>query len=110
MVTKSEYEAASKVVKEYESQLERELKTTLVKIKADLTEYFKDNLVCGTTIKKFFIERCHNGNDGVPRIEIYSEIPYFDEDYEDDEADNEIEAIGNKYNVQLGWELGVYSK
>ena len=105
-ITKQEYESAKKIVDEYESHLESQFQYKLRRIKSDLIDYFKENLVCGFKIKKFDIE----GNRKYDSAELISYDPYFDEDYCDEKVDSDIEKIGESYGIRLSWESSVYPK
>lgn len=110
-VTKEQYEQAKAIVDKYNAQLEAEFKVKEAKIKLELKEYFKNNKVCGCEIKDFDLTNgTWFGTQTYDRLEIIPIKPYFDEDYWDDKADADIEAIGQKYGIQLGWESGVYGK
>lgn len=110
-VTKEQYEAAKLIVDQYNSQLAAEFKEKQLKIKADLEEYFKQNEVCGGKIEKFALkDTTWFGPKTYDNLNIIPIEPYFDEDYWDEKADADIEAIGQKYNVRLGWVSGVYPK
>lgn len=75
------------------------------KIKKELEDFFSNNLVNSTTVTDFYLEDGFFGS-----LDIIPVEPYFDEDYHDDDADKEIEKIGNKYNVELSWVYWVYPK
>jgi len=111
-VTKEQYEAAKAIVEKYDSQLELEFKEKISNIKLDLKEYFSENEVCRHIIKEFGVRTDYSwfGSKNFNSAEIFSVIPFFDENYEDDKADADIEAIGLKYGIRLGWETGVYPK
>jgi len=110
-VTQEQYEQAKAIVDKYNSQLEAEFKVKEAKIKLELEEYFKNNEVCGCKIEDFRLtNRTWFGTQTYDSLEIIPIEPYFDEDYWDDKADADIEAIGQKYGIRLGWESGVYGK
>ena len=52
-ISKQEYESAKKIVHDYELNLRAQFEYKLRRIKSDLIDYFKDNLVCGFKIKAF---------------------------------------------------------
>jgi len=71
------------------------------KCKEALDNYFKHNLVNGQKIKDYEIQ----GTVIVPLA------PYFDEDYCDDKADEDIKQIGLQYGIKnLGWIYWCYGK
>lgn len=110
-VTFEQYEAAKLIVDQYNSQLEAEFKEKTAKIGVDLEEYFKQNEVCGCKIEKFGLkDTTWFGPKTYKRLDIIPIEPYFDENYWDDKADADIEAIGQKYGIQLGWVSDVYGK
>jgi len=111
-ITKEQYEAAKVIVERYNSQLELEFKEKISNIKLDLAKYFDENEVCGHMIEEFGVRSNDSwfGTKSFDSAEIFSVIPFFDENYEDDKADADIEAIGLKYGIRLGWETGVYPK
>jgi hypothetical protein len=73
------------------------------KIEIELKEYFK-----GTYIKEFRLNDYTN-MIGEDCIEIFSLDPYFDEDY-DGKFDDDIDKIGEKYNIPLSFDSGSYGK
>lgn len=110
-VTQEQYEQAKAIVDKYNSQLEAEFKEKQAKIRAELEEYFKQNEVCGCKIEEFrFTDTTWFGVKTYKNLSIVPVEPYFDENYWDDKADADIEAIGQKYGIRLGWESGVYGK
>lgn len=110
-VTFEQYEAAKAVVDKYMSQIEAEFKIKTAKIKTELEEYFERNKVCGRKITQFKLsDRTWFGQKTYDMLSIIPVEPYFDEDYWDEKADADIEAIGQKYGIRLGWESGVYGK
>lgn len=112
MITKEQYEKAKLIINEYQQQLKVEYDKKLVLIKADLIEYFKNNKVCGMTIFDFNLSSpWWNNRDYICNVFfIYAIDPFFDEDYDDDKADDDIEEIGKKYGINLSWDISVYSK
>lgn len=87
------------------------LREKTAKIRAELEEYFEQNEVCGCKIEKFDLkDTTWFGTKTYKHLDIIQIEPYFDEDYWDDKADADIEVIGQKYGIQLGWESGVYGK
>lgn len=61
--TFEEYQKAREIVAAYEDEKEREYKTRVEAFKADLTEYFKNNLIDGVfELKEFHL----SGTDIIP--------------------------------------------
>lgn len=108
-ISKEQYNNAKLVVKEYEAQLQKSAEYSVRRIKAELIDYFKSNLVSGVKIKDFDI-RLGKSFTGKQMASIIFYKPYFDEDYWDEKADQYFEELGNKYEIQLGPESGVYPK
>lgn len=104
-ITHEEYIKAQKIVDQYKQQLDVEFDKKVRLIKQDLKKYFSENLVCGCRINEFRLEARKYRS-----VDIIAIDPYFDEDYYDDSADMDIEEIGKRYDIQLGWESGVYPK
>lgn len=110
-ITKEQYEQAKAIVDKYNHQLKAELQDKIKLIRFDLEEYFKQNEVCGEKIEMFKLSERHwFGEKKYDTVDIIPIKPYFDEDYWDDKADDDIEAIGQKYGIRLRWESGVYGK
>lgn len=74
-------------------------------VEMELTEYFKTHKPGGFRIRKFSLM-----DDDCDSITIIPREPYIEEEYDDDKADAEIEKIGKKYGVRLGWTCSVYGK
>lgn len=109
-ITKEQYEQAKAIVDKYNHQLDADFQATMEKIKADLEKYFSENEVCGGKIEKFKLSNKTWLGTSYTHVDIIPIEPDFDEDYWDDKADADIEAIGQKYGVYLSWESGVYPK
>ena len=83
-------------------------KKRIVKLNNELKEYFEKNVVSGLKIKEFEIKT--NSITGIG-LELVPEEPYFEECYEDEKADKDIEALGKKYGFEnFGWVYWVYGK
>jgi len=75
-------------------------------IRKELEVFFASRKISHRNIKKFELEK--SGSTG---INIIPKEPYFEESYEDEDADILIEAIGKKYGVNgFGWIYWVYPK
>ena len=109
-ITQEQYEQAKAIVDKYNRQLDSDFQVIIEKVRHDLEEYFRDNEVSGSKITEFDLSYKTWLGPNYKSIRIIPIEPYFDEDYWDDKADDDIEAIGQKYGVRLGWESGVYVK
>lgn len=101
--TETEYKDAKKIVDSYKENQEKLFLEKVKEVKSDLAEFFKT-----TYIKKFFLRPDFNF-PGTNQVEIFSEDPVFDEDYEGD-LDDEIEVIAKKYDFHISWGGGIYGK
>lgn len=112
MISKEAYTEAAKVVAEYENQIEEEFNQRAEVVKKELKEYFSNNKVCGVKIKEveYEVQKFRGDDNSNWHLSIIPIQPDFDEDYDDDNADKDIEAIGEKYNIRVGWTYGVYGK
>jgi hypothetical protein len=100
---KTQYLAALDTIKSYEAT-EREIaeeKATLVE--EELKELF------GNFITEFKCKVETNFNSADFKIVIYPLEPMFDEDYSGS-YDKDIKAIGNKHNIRVFMDSGIYSK
>lgn len=111
MIKKEDYTKALEIVNTYKDEQDSIFRNKTIKlIKNDLIEFFKTNLVGGCTIKKFNLRYQTYSHSDMTFVSIIPINPYWDEDYWDEDADEKIREIGDKYNVSLSWESGVYPK
>ena len=82
-------------------------KYDIVPVKEKLTEFFKNNLVDGYSIKKFSLRESYTPGC----YDIIPEDPYLDECYVDDVSDDLINQIGVDLGLKsLGFVSWVYPK
>lgn len=100
--TEEQYLSALETVKAYETHKEILFQEKVKDIKKEIDEYFKN-----TEVKEYYIRtQGWTGNKGVF---IYPTEPFYDEDY-DGMFDKDLDKIGEKYNVIVKMDSGIYSK
>ena len=106
MIDKADYLNAKKVVDQYESEESERRDRNIELITGELKEYFKTHTPGGFTIEEFIVK---SDWTGFPKI--FPIDPCMDEEYWDDEADMELEKIGEKYGFKrFGFESSVHPK
>jgi hypothetical protein len=97
-ITKQKYEAAKKIVAQYEKDEQQRMDDNLPALRKDLEAYFKEDnkLKASAPIYQFDLVARKNYNDF--RAVIFPTKPWFDEDYHDTpERDKFLTELGKKH-------------